>query len=125
MANTVSCLFLLPAFLTSPRRRLRLCVVVAERRLMVQRIVVADQLPADLVVIARVHRARKKPDDGMRADRIEERRLLDGGERFDLLLGSKRREFLGARIKLLHFGLKIAQALNVGGLAGLKESRER
>src|SRR5580704_8977047 len=95
---------------------LRLRVVVAERRLMVQRVVVADKLPANFVVIAAVHRAGKEADDCVSADRGEEWSLLDGGEDADLLRGCQRREFARVRIKLLRLGLKILESLQVDGL---------
>jgi hypothetical protein len=66
---------------------LGLRVVVTEGRLMVQRIVVTDELPANFVVIAAVRGAGEEADDCVGADRGEEWSLLDGGEDGDLLLG--------------------------------------
>ena len=52
---------------------------------MVERVVVADQLPAGFAVVAAVNRTGEETGDGMRADEIEERSLFDSGQQFDLL----------------------------------------
>src|SRR5690348_16181033 len=71
----------------SPFARLGLLlrVVIAERRSVIQRVVVADELPAGFVVIAPVFRPRQESEDGVLADHFEEGRLLDGCQRLDLL----------------------------------------
>src|SRR5450631_1313879 len=96
MSETVSWLFLLHVY----RWLLGLRVVITEGRPMVQRIVVADELPPDLVVVAAVHRASQEPDDGVGSDQVEERRLLDLCERLDLLRGTECREFAAFRVEL-------------------------
>src|ERR1700720_2678458 len=111
MSCTVSLLFSL----------VRLCsqgygIVVTKRRLMLQTIVVSDQLPAGFVVVAAVRGACQESDNCVRADHVEERRLFDLGEHFDLLRRAERREFTGVREKLLGLRLKILQPLNVGRL---------
>src|ERR1700733_14658825 len=95
MSNNVSYSLLLDVGHSAGHRRLGLRVVVAEWRFMVQRIVVADKLPADFVVIAAMLRPGKEPDDGVGADHPEKRRLLDRSEHLDLLLGRERRELTG------------------------------
>src|SRR4051812_8688695 len=100
MSDNVSCLFSLRL-----EGGLGLCVVITERRFMVQRIVVPDELKADFFVIAAVHRTRKESQDGVGANHPEKRRLLYRGEHLDLLLGGERREFGGVRVELL--GLRL------------------
>lgn len=64
---------------------------------MVQRVVVAHQIPADLVVVAPVHRAREETGDGVRAHEVEERRALDVCEYLNLLIVDQVGEFRHAR----------------------------
>src|SRR5271169_3198442 len=117
MSCTVSSLFSLA------RLRSQGCgVVVTKRRLMVQTIVVTDELPADFVVVTAVCGACQESDNCVRADRVEERRVLDLGEHFDLLRRAERREFTSVREKLTGLRLKILQPLNVGRLLGSVES---
>src|SRR5213595_3672759 len=66
-------------------------VVVAERRLEIQRVLKPDELPPCFVEIAAVLRARKHPGERVFANREEERRFLDGREQLNLLGGRQRR----------------------------------
>src|SRR3954469_5523773 len=68
-------------------------VVVAERRLEIQRVLKPDELPPRFIEIAAMLRARKHSCKRMFADGEEERGLLDGREQLDLLGGVQRREF--------------------------------
>src|ERR1019366_8173031 len=118
MADTVS------YFFSPARRNFQIFrVIVAKRRLVIQRPVIADQLPAYFVVVDAILGPREESDNRMRAHQIEERRLLDLGEHFYLLLRSERREFAGVRIELLRLRLKIYQTLRVNRLTLLCECR--
>src|SRR4029079_1625565 len=103
----------------------RLRVVIAEWRLEIQRIVVVDQLPAHLVVVAAVNRAGEKAGDGMRADQREEGRFLHRGEHLDLLIRAERREPGGTREELLRLRVEILQPLDVGLLLVFLKRRQR
>src|SRR4051812_35150687 len=111
MADTVS------YFSSRVRRHLQIFrVIKTKRRLVIQGAVVPNQLPAYFVMIAAILRPREESDNRVRANQIEERRLLDFGEHFYLLLRSKRGEFRGARIQFLRLRLKVQQPLRVNRL---------
>ena len=100
-------------------------VVVAEWRLEIQRVVEPDQFPADLVVVAAVRRTGKHAGNRVRADRREERSILDGREELDLLRRGQRRELAGAGKKFLRLRLQVFQPLRVDRLSVAEESCQR
>src|SRR5687768_8178615 len=85
----------------------RFDIVGAERRLESRLMFEADHVPAGIVAIAAPGWQRKRANDGVEPDRLEERRLLDGTDDFVLLDGGEFRE----RRRFEHVGSPPVQIL--------------
>src|SRR5262249_47391013 len=88
-------------------------VVIAEGRGVLERVIPADQGPADSAVIAAVYGIREEARDRVHAHELEERRLLDRREQLDLVVGGERREAACTRDELLRLRGELLEALAV------------
>ena len=91
----------------------RLTIVVSEGRCKGSAMLQSDEIPALFLEIPAVLGISKAGDDGVRAQRAKEWRLLDRREYCVLLRFVERRKVQGLRVEFRRSGLQVLQAVDV------------